>query len=141
MESPPRKTADERARELIGQAIKLRREKAEMSQSEAAKALGVDERTLRRWEAGTGSLWTGGDAGHVDFAMMTKLKEVYGARMSELLPRNQYPSAPVDPEKRQEWVWRRNALIQGVGDVDEYVQTQRDQRDRTRALGSDPRKT
>lgn len=135
------KTADERARELIGQAIKLRREKAEMTQADAAKALGISARTLISWEQGHGSLWTGGDAGHVDFAMMTKLKEAYGAKMSELLPRNQYPSAPLDPEKRQEWAWRRNAAIQGAADVEAYVQTQREQRDRARALGSDPRKT
>lgn len=113
------RSADERARELIGKAIRVRREKAGLSRPDAAGLLGISDRTLQRWEEGHGTLWTGGDAGCTDLAMMRKLKEAYGSKMSELLPRNQYPSAPLDPALRREWVWRRNALIQRV-DVDEY---------------------
>lgn len=121
MSTKTRKSADAAARDLIGQAIQIRRKKADMTLPEAAEALGVDERTLRRWESGSGSLWTGGDAGNVDHAMMTKLKEIYGARASELYPRNQYPNAPLDPAKRREHIWHRNAKIQGVADVDATV--------------------
>ena len=31
-----------------------------------------------------------------------------------MMPRNQYPNAPLDPAERQEHFWRRNAKIQGV---------------------------
>jgi transcriptional regulator with XRE-family HTH domain len=130
---------DEQARVLIGRAIKVRREKAQMTLPEAAEALGITRETLTRWEKGEGSLWTGGDAGCVDHTMMAKLKAVYNAEISELMPRNQYPSAPVDPALRRDWVWRRNAAIQGVEDIEAYVQTQRDQRDRTHGRPSNLR--
>jgi transcriptional regulator with XRE-family HTH domain len=126
----PANDPDTHVRTLIGQAIRVRREKAGMTQAEAAGALGISERTLRDWEAGRGSLWTGGDAGCVDHAMMRKLREAYAERYAErqgeelrvsmLMPRNQYPSAPLDPVLRRDWVRRRNAMIQGV-DVDEYL--------------------
>lgn len=113
--------ADGRVRELIGQAIRIRREKAGMTLEQAAEKLGIDPKTLKRWEGGTGSLWTGGDAGTVDHAMMDRLKEAYGAQAHELYPRNQYPSAPVDPAHRRDWVRRRNAAIAGIPE-DEYLQ-------------------
>ena len=47
------------------------------------------------------------------------------------------PSAPTDPAARREYVWQRNARIQGVTDVDAYVQTQRDQYDRNLKRPSD----
>lgn len=128
----PRKSPDERARELIGQAIRVRREKARMSQQEAAEAIGVSRNTLARWEQGEGSLWTGGDAGCVDHLVMVKLKQVYDCRICELLPKNHYPSAPVDPALRREFFWRRNAQIQGVEDEEGYVEMMRE-RHATRA--------
>ena len=57
---------------------------------------------------------------------------VYGCKLSELLPRNQYPSAPLDPEARQEWIWRRNAQLQGAkteAEIEARVQSWREQRD------------
>lgn len=129
-------TADMQARALIGAAIRKRREKAQMSQDEAAKALEIDVRTLRKWEAGTGSLWTGGDAGCTDQAQMSKLKDVYNAKISELMPRNQYPSAPLDPALRRDYFWRRNAVIQNQApamnspEADEYVKAMEELRAR-----------
>lgn len=125
------KSTDDHVRELIGQAIRVRREKAQMSQAEAAEAIGISERTLRDWERGQGSLWTGGDAGTVDLAAMTKLKEIYSCRFAEIMPRNQYPLAPLDPAARREFFWRRNALIQGWN-PDEYVEVMREQLVRVR---------
>jgi transcriptional regulator with XRE-family HTH domain len=107
-------SADARARELIGKAIRVRREKAGMSQQEAAQALGISRDTLIRWERGEGSLWTGGDAGNVDHEMMDRLKRIYGARMDQLMPREQYPSSPIDPAHRREYFSKRNKRIQGA---------------------------
>lgn len=104
--------ADERARELIGQAIRVRREKAQMPQADAARALGISRDTLIRWEQGTGSLWTGDDAGCTDLQMMGKLRELYACKFSEILPRNQYPNAPLDPAKRRDYFAQRNRAIQ-----------------------------
>lgn len=112
-------SADERARELIGQAIRIRRERAEMTQAQAAEALGVSRDTLIQWEKGRGSLWVGGDAGCTDLKVMARLKEVYKARWDEL-PRNQYPGASLDPALRRDYFWRRNARIQGF-DEEWYV--------------------
>ena len=103
--------ADDRARLLIGEAIKVRREKAGLTQARAAELIGVGRDTLIRWEQGRGSLWAGGDAGATDQVLMAKLREVYQAKFDEL-PRNQYPSAPLDPAKRRVWVKRRNDWIQ-----------------------------
>jgi hypothetical protein len=47
------------------------------------------------------------------------------------------PSAPTDPAARREWVWQRNARIQGVRDVDAYMTLMRDQYDRNLRRGSD----
>ena len=102
---------DGHVRELLGKAVRVRREKAGLTQAEAAGALGVDERTVRRWEGGEGSLWTGGPGRTVDDEMMRKLRDVYDCRISELVPRNQYPSAPLDPVERRAWVDARNRAI------------------------------
>jgi transcriptional regulator with XRE-family HTH domain len=106
---------------LLGQAIQVRREKAKLTQERAAELLGISARTLIRWEKGEGSLWTGGPDETVDYEMMRKLREVYRASWNEIMPRNQYPSAPLDPVARREFFIRRNALIQGF-DPDEAVE-------------------
>jgi transcriptional regulator with XRE-family HTH domain len=109
-----------RARELLGRAVRVRREKCKLTQAQAAQELGVSRDTVIRWEKGEGSLWTGGPEGTVDYAMMAKLRTVYGAKWDEIMPRNQYPSAPLDPARRREYFIRRNAQIQGF-DPDEAV--------------------
>lgn len=114
---PPLRIPDgpqyDHARELLGKAVRIRREKAGLSQVDAAKLLGISRDTLIRREKGEGSLWTGGPGHTVDHEQMTKLKETYGTKMSEILPRNQYPSAPADPRARREYFIRANARIQG----------------------------
>lgn len=122
----PGSDLDTHVRGVIGKAIRVRREKAQMTQAEAAEAIGISRDTLIRWERGEGSLWTGGDAGCVDHQAMGRLKEVYRCAMSEIMPRNQYPSAPLDPALRREFFWYRNATIQRVEDVEGHVQTMRD---------------
>lgn len=99
-----------------------------MTQKEAAEAAGVSQGTVSKWEAG---------AEQPDYPSFYKLAEAYGCKMSELLPRNQYPSAPLDPVKRLEWVRRRNAQIQGV-DPEEYLEMIREREARTVGVG-DPK--
>lgn len=110
-----------RAREVLGATIKIRREKSKLTVEQAAELLGISERTLRRWEKGEGSLWTGGPNGTADINQMQKLKDAYLCKWIEIMPRNQYPSAPLDPVKRREFFIRRNAMIQGQ-DPDEAVE-------------------
>jgi transcriptional regulator with XRE-family HTH domain len=121
---------------LIGQALRLRREKAQLSQEDAAKGLDINVRTLSRWEHGEGSLWTGGDAGCVDHALMERLKVFYSAAASELMPRNQYPCAPLDPALRREFMRRRNAAVAGI-DTDEYLATLATQDERVARHGAE----
>lgn len=103
---------DERIREQLGHAIKVGREEAGMTQAHAAEVLGVSRATLIRWEAGQGS------------PPLERIREVFPLR---LMPRNQYPSAPLDPELRREFLWRRNAAISQVEDPDAYVDLMRAQ--------------
>lgn len=110
-------SADERVREQLGHALKVGREEARMTQAQAAEALGVSRATLIRWEAGQGP-WTEPET-------MRRVLEVFGPL--RLMPRNQYPSAPLDPELRREFLWRRNAAISQVEDPDAYVDLMRDQ--------------
>lgn len=105
------KPRDSQVRLLLGKAIRVRREKAGLGPQEAAERLGVSRSTLARWERGEGSLWTGGDAGSTDLEMMGRLRECYACAFSELMPRNQYPSAPHDPAARRRFFWQRNHLI------------------------------
>lgn len=108
---------DGRIRLLLGKAIRVRREKAELTMPAAAELLGVSERTLREWEKGQGSLWVGGPGRTLDHAMMERLRVSYGvvsiAVMMEGPLRNQYPSAPLDPAARREFFAVRNAKIAG----------------------------
>jgi transcriptional regulator with XRE-family HTH domain len=78
---------------------------------------------VSRWEAGTEQ---------PDYKSLRALTGAYHCKASDLMPRNQYPSAPLDPEERQEWVWQRNARIQGVADVDATVKAWREKRDKAR---------
>ena len=130
-------TGDARVRERMGSLIRAARERAGLTQAQAAERIGVSRETVGRWERGEGSLWTGGTAGAVDYGLFKTTAEALGCKMSELLPRNQYPSAPLDPEKRREWVRRRNAQIQGV-DPEEYLEMIREREARTAGVG-DPK--
>lgn len=95
--------------ELLAEARKC----ALLSQSQAAELAGVDQATISRWERGERQ---------PDYGTLRKLAHAYDCRLSTLVIRNQYPSAPaLDPEARLDWVRRRNAAIQGV-DVDDYLQ-------------------
>jgi transcriptional regulator with XRE-family HTH domain len=96
---------------LYGEQIRKRREGAALTQKEAAEALGVSQATMSRFEAG--------DA-QPDYATFRTMSEVFGCKMSEIVPRNQYPSAPLDPAARRLHFIRRNAMIQGQ-DPDEAV--------------------
>jgi transcriptional regulator with XRE-family HTH domain len=109
------------ARAVLGKAVRVRREKAGLTQAAAAELLGISERTLRDWERGEGSLWTGGAGRTVDYVQMQKLKDAYLCAWADLVPRNQYPSAPLDPVARREFFIRRNAAVQG-NDPDEAVE-------------------
>ena len=110
--------------------LRTRREQAKLSQTAAAEAAGISQKTLSRWEAGSS---------HPDYPELQALATVYKCKPSELLPRNQYPSAPVDPVARQEHIRRRNAAIQKV-DETEYMAAMSAQDERVRQHGSEPRK-
>lgn len=107
---------DEHVRQRLGHALKVGREEAHLTQAHAAEALGISRDTLIRWEAGRGSVWS-------DPAQMARVLEVYGPM--RLMPRNQVPAAPLDPELRREFLWRRNAAISRVEDPDAYVESMR----------------
>jgi transcriptional regulator with XRE-family HTH domain len=115
---------------LYGRQLRERRDKASLTQKQAAEAAGVSQATISRWEAGSEQ---------PDYKSFYALAAAYGCKMSELLPRNQYPSAPLDPVARLDWVRRRNAAIQGV-DEDEYMKMMEAQDERVRQHGSEPRK-
>lgn len=88
-----------------GKKLREGRERAELSQREAAERLGVSQATLSRFESGETQ---------PDFPTLHKMREAYGCKISELMPRNQYPGAPLDPLKRRIYFIRRNAYIQGA---------------------------
>lgn len=108
---------------LYSEKLRTGRKKAGLTQKQAADAIGVDQAVISRWERGD-------KQPTVQYLMA--LAKTYGCKVSDLMPRNQYPSAPLDPEERQEWVWQRNARIQGVADVDATVKAWRDKRDKAR---------
>jgi transcriptional regulator with XRE-family HTH domain len=124
----PRITARSITR-LYGEKLQAGRKRAGLSQQQAADGVGVDQATISRWERGE-------KQPAIEYLMA--LAKLYGAKVSEIMPRNQYPSAPLDPAERQLWVWRRNARIQKVPDVEEYVRQMRAQREQ--ALGYDAAK-
>jgi transcriptional regulator with XRE-family HTH domain len=96
---------DARAREGHGRGIRLWRTRAALTQAAAAELLGISDRTLRDWERGVGSFWTGGPRGLVDYDAARKMADAYGVRLSTLLPNNTHPSAPLDPPLRRRWFW------------------------------------
>jgi transcriptional regulator with XRE-family HTH domain len=105
---------------LYGKLLKDGREKAGLAQRDVAERIGVAQSTLGRWEKGEIQ---------PDFEALRALAGLYRCKMSDLVPRNQYPSAPLNPAERQFWVWRRNARIQGW-DEEEYVEIMQAQRER-----------
>lgn len=96
---------------LYGEKIAKRRVEARLSQKELAEAIGVSQATMSRFESGETQ---------PDYPTLRKMAERCGCKMSTMVPRNQYPSAPLDPAARREFFWRRNAMIQGI-DPDEAV--------------------
>jgi transcriptional regulator with XRE-family HTH domain len=110
-----------KARVVIAAALRKKRELAGMSQAQLAEALGVSRDKVARWERGEGEMWTGGPSGTIDFELTRRVAGVLNARLGEhvkvaaILPRNQYPSAPVDPVLRRQWVNERNRWIREMG--------------------------
>jgi transcriptional regulator with XRE-family HTH domain len=90
---------------LYGEQLRAKREEMDLSQGQVAEIAGVSQKTVSRWEVGSSQ---------PDFQSLYKLCEAFHCKPSQLVPRNQYPSAPLDPAARQLWVWRRNAQIQGA---------------------------
>lgn len=105
---------------LYAEKLRERREQAGLTQKRAAEAADVSQAKISRWESG---------AAQPDLTELRGLATAYECKLIELMPRNQYPNAPLDPAERQEHFWRRNAKIQGVADVDAYVKEKREKRD------------
>ena len=104
--------------------LRQRREQRGLTQRQAAEQLGVSQKTVSNWESGLSN---------PDHEGYQALAVAYGCDPADLMPRaprNQYPSAPNEPESRLDWVRRRNAAIQHV-DVDEYMEIMRAQDERT----------
>ena len=91
---------------LYGEQLRRHREQAGIPQAKAAEIAEVSQGTISRWEAGTSQ---------PDFKGLRVLAKAYGAKPSELMPRNQYPSAPLDPEERLAFFNERNRRIQEMG--------------------------
>ena len=97
---------------LYGERLRKAREAAKINQRDAAERIGISQATLSRFESGETQ---------PDFRTFHRMGEVYSCHAKDLTPRNQYPSAPLDPVARREFFIRRNARIQGY-DPDEAVE-------------------
>jgi transcriptional regulator with XRE-family HTH domain len=115
----PDAVQDAKARALYCKILPIRRKKAELSQEQLGEKLGVSAKTIARWEKGEGSLWTGGPGGTIDWPMLRRVAEILRIPLDEIKPRNQYPSAPVDPALRRQWVEQRNRNIRELGTHEE----------------------
>jgi transcriptional regulator with XRE-family HTH domain len=111
---------------LYAETLRERREKAGLTQKRAAEAADVSQAKISRWEAG---------AAQPTYAELRQLATAYECKLSELAPRNQYPSAPLDPEERKTFMRRRNAAISKV-DVEEYMEAMAEQDKRMAARPS-----
>lgn len=94
------------ARAALGRSLKEKRTKAKKTQQEIAQAVGVDRTLYSRWENGERV---------PNYKQWQALSEFFGVRLSELAPRNQYPSAPMDPDERAVFFQERNKRIQNAG--------------------------
>jgi transcriptional regulator with XRE-family HTH domain len=90
--------------ERYGARMRQAREKRGLSQAQAAIAVKVSQKTISRFELG--------DA-QPDTRTLWRMCKAYKCKASDMLPNEQYLTAPLDPQERRAYFAWRNARIQG----------------------------
>jgi transcriptional regulator with XRE-family HTH domain len=98
MELTPEKLAQikREKQDYVRGRLRRQREHAELSQADVAKKLGISQQAVGKWERD----------GTAPEDVLRKLWRLYGLH-------DDTPSAPKDPQKRVEWMGRRNQIIRG----------------------------